>query len=167
MSVAPAGSWDRRCCSLVLPCRRSQPLQPPVELDAIAEAILGGEECEVVNALVFVATGSMRHHRRSQLPPPPVRAAPAAAAAQGRGFGHLVLARVGLEWCGRSVFGPCLLVLVLMLLISARISSVAALNCLRFSLRFSSNSTLTAAIGASNRIALNCISLSYGATQTL
>jgi len=163
MSVAPAGSWDRRCCSLVLPCRRSQPLQPPVELDAIAEAILGGEECEVVNALVFVATGSMRHHRRSQLPPPPVRAAAAAAAAQGRGFGHLVLARVGLEWCGRSVFGPRLLVLVLMLLISARISSVAALNCLRFS----GNSTLTAAIGASNRIALNCISLSYGAAQTL
>jgi len=150
------------------------PSLPPVTAAATTcrtgrnrQSYFGGEEWEVVNSLVFVATGSRRHRRRPQLPLLLVRATAAAAAAWGRGFGHLVLARVGSEWCGRSVFGPCLLVLVLMLLISARISSVAALNCLRFSLRFSSNSTLTAAIGASNRIALNCISLSYGAAQTL
>lgn len=146
------------------------PSLPPVTAAATTcrtgrnrQSYFGGEEWEVVNSLVFVATGSRRHRRRPQLPLLLVRATAAAAAAWGRGFGHLVLARVGLEWCGRSVFGPRLLVLVLMLLISARISSVAVLNCLRFS----GNSTLTAAIGASNRIALNCISLSYGAAQTL
>jgi len=53
------------------PCRRSQPPQPPVELVAIAEAILGGEEWEVINSLVFIATSSRHHRRRLQLPPPP------------------------------------------------------------------------------------------------
>ena len=118
---------------------------------------------EVVNSLVFFATGSRRHRRRPQLPLLLVRATAAAAAAWGRGFGHLVLARVGSEWCGRSVFGPRLQVLGLPLLISARISNVATLNCLRFS----GNSALTAAISASDSIALNCVSPSCGAAQTL
>ena len=41
---------------------------------------------EVVNSLVFFATGSRRHHRRLQLPlPPPPHVRAAAAAAAGRG----------------------------------------------------------------------------------
>jgi len=146
------------------------PSLPPVTAAATTcrtgrnrQSYFGGEEWEVVNSLVFVATGSRRHRRRPQLPLLLVRATAAAAAAWGRGVGHLVLARVGSEWCGRSVFGPRLQILGLTLSISAQISSLAALNCLRLS----GNSALTAAISASDCIALNCVSLSCGAAQTI
>jgi len=83
------------------------PSLPPVTAAATTcrtgrnrQSYFGGEEWEVVNSLVFVATGSRRHRRRPQLPLLLVRATAAAAAAWGRGFGHLVLARVwvGVVW---------------------------------------------------------------------
>jgi len=78
------------------PCRRSQPPQPPVELVAIAEAILRAEE-----------RSSTRWSSSPQvagvIPPVAVAAATATACQSsscrrrsGRGFEHLVFVMVGL-----------------------------------------------------------------------
>ena len=155
-SVTSVGTEDAAAWSF--PCRRSQPPQPPVELVAIAEAILGAEERSstrwssspqvagvILPVAVAAASQSSSCRRRS-----------------GRGFGHLFWLGLGRSrvW---MLFLPRLQVLGLTLLISARISNIAALNCLRFS----GNSALTAAISSSDCIALNCFYLSCGAAQTL
>ena len=171
MHVCCSG-WDKHIVLLRLgqktlqlgpfPCRRSQLPQPPIELVAIAEAILGAEE-----------RSSTRWSSSPQvagvIPPVAIAAATATACQSsscrrrsGRGFGHLFWLGLGRSrvW---MLFGPRLQVLGLPLLISARISNAATLNCLRFS----GNSALTAAICSSDCIALNCVYLSCGAAQTL
>jgi len=122
-SVTSVGTEDAAAWSF--PCRRSQPPQPPVELVAIAEAILGAEE-----------RSSTRWSSSPQVAgvilPVAVAAATATACQSsscrrrsGRGFGHLFWLGLGRSrvW---MLFGPRLQVLGLTLLISARISNVAA-----------------------------------------